>query len=407
MPRLYLFDDARARSWEPLALTRPVGELLFGCLLQRERAERAWGEACAGHLAGDLLVGFEEPGSPPGISPGEVDPDEGMILFSSRVVPTWDERPATDEGPASLVVDERVVGWILAPGDPVPDEGVLREPDRSPAADRVVELEGWVLETPWDAVARNAEQITRDVEMIHPHAGSYLPAGVSRIGKGAIYTGHAVEMEEGVVLDVRDGPIHLSDRVTIQAPARIVGPAFFGPDTVVFGGPHTHVSVGPVCKLRGEIEACVFLGYDNKAHDGYLGHAYLGRWVNLGAMTTNSDLKNNYSPVRVTTAGGEVDTGLLKVGCFLGDHVKTGIGTLLNTGTVVGAGSNLFGGAMPPKYVPPFSWGSGDELSEFRLEKFLETAGRVMERRDVELDEAMEVLLRRAFEETRDLRGGS
>jgi UDP-N-acetylglucosamine diphosphorylase/glucosamine-1-phosphate N-acetyltransferase len=263
-----------------------------------------------------------------------------------------------------------------------------------------VELEGWVLETPWDAVARNAEQITRDVGMIHPHAGSYLPAGVSRIGKGAIYTGHAVELEEGVVLDVRDGPIHLSDRVTIQAPARIVGPAFLGPDSVVFGGPLTHVSVGPVCKLRGEIEASVFLGYDNKAHDGYLGHAYLGRWVNLGALTTNSDLKNNYSPVRIAGPYEQRDTGVLKLGVFLGDHAKTGIGTMLTGGTVMGAGSNVFGGTVP-KWVPPFSWGRGEALDVHRRRDFLETATRVLPRRDVEPTEDVREWLAAAWDEAR------
>jgi hypothetical protein len=129
----------------------------------------------------------------------------------------------------------------------------------------------------------------------------------------------------------------------------------------------------------------VLLGYANKAHDGHLGHAYLGRWVNLGAETTNSDLKNNYGPVRLWTPDGERDTGTIKLGCLLGDHVKTGIGTLLNTGTVVGAGSNLYGAAMPPRYVPPFSWGTGEALVPYRLEKFLEVAARAMARRDVEL----------------------
>ena len=407
MARLYLFDDGVARSWEPLALTRPAGELLFGCLLQRERAERAWQTACAGHLAGEALVGFREPGSPPAIAPEDVETDEGVILASSRLVPAWDGPPDAEEGPASLLLDGEVVGWVLGADDALPEPAVLREPDRSPAPDRVVEVQGSLLESPWDAVARNAEQIARDMEAVHPRAGSYLPAGVTQIGTESVYTGGSVNLEEGVVLDVREGPIHLSDGVTLRAPARITGPAFLGPGTVVFDGPLTHLSAGPVCKIRGEIEASILLGYDNKAHDGYLGHAYLGRWVNLGALTTNSDLKNNYSPVRVTTSEGEVDTGLLKVGCFLGDHVKTGIGTLLNTGTVVGAGSNVFGGAMPPKYVPPFSWGSGEDLVEFRLEKFLETARRVMERREMELDEATEAVLRRAFEETRHLREGA
>jgi UDP-N-acetylglucosamine diphosphorylase/glucosamine-1-phosphate N-acetyltransferase len=155
------------------------------------------------------------------------------------------------------------------------------------------------------------------------------------------------------------------------------------------------------------VESSVILGYSNKAHDGFLGHAYVGRWVNLGALTTNSDLKNNYGPVRVGGPQGPVDTGLTKVGAFLGDHVKTGIGTLLNTGTVVGAGSNIFGGLMPPLFVPPFSWGRGHELTEYRLDKFLDVARRAMARRDLELDQAAETVLRRAWEATRTMRTGS
>jgi hypothetical protein len=143
------------------------------------------------------------------------------------------------------------------------------------------------------------------------------------------------------------------------------------------------------------------LGYVNKAHEGYLGHAYVGRWVNLGALTTNSDLKNNYGMVRVHTPEGLVDTGLIKVGCFLGDHVKTGIGTLLPTGCVIGAGSNLFGGVMAPPHVPAFSWGTGENLEEYDIERFLATAALAMSRRETSLEESAQTLLRRAWERTR------
>jgi hypothetical protein len=142
-----------------------------------------------------------------------------------------------------------------------------------------------------------------------------------------------------------------------------------------------------VCKIRGEFAESVALGWVNKAHDGHIGHAYLGAWVNLGAETTNSDLKNNYSTVRLWTPDGEADTGEMKIGCFLGDHVKTGIGLLLNTGTVVGAGSNLYGAEMPPKHVPPFSWGTGGVLEAYRVDRFLQVAERAMQRRGVTLSD--------------------
>jgi hypothetical protein len=152
--------------------------------------------------------------------------------------------------------------------------------------------------------------------------------------------------------------------------------------------------------VRGEVADSVFAGFINKAHDGYIGHALLGRWVNLGAFTTNSDLKNNYRPVRVWTPDGERDTQMLKVGCFLGDHVKTSIGTVLNTGTVIGAGSNVYGGIMPPTVVPPFSWGSGPDLRDHQCDKFMQTAERAMARRDLALTPGVRRILQEAWRAT-------
>ena len=136
--------------------------------------------------------------------------------------------------------------------------------------------------------------------------------------------------------------------------------------------------------MRGEVDGVTTLGYSNKAHDGFLGHAYLGRWVNLGAMTVSSDLKHTYGSVRVGPPGARRDTGLLKFGCLLGDHVRTAVGTRLETGSVVGAGSSLFGSESPPRWVEPFSWGGGRETERYRRAEFIATATRVVERRGLE-----------------------
>jgi len=177
-----------------------------------------------------------------------------------------------------------------------------------------------------------------------------------------------------------------------------------GADSTIFGGQVGTSTIGPVCKLRGEVADSVLLGYTNKAHDGYLGHALVGLWVNLGALTTNSDLKNNYGSVTVWTPTGPVDTGLMKVGCFLGDHVKTGIGTVLNTGSVIGTGSNVFGGGMPPTFVPAFSWGSRSDLTDYRLDKFLEGAERAMSRRDITMTPGTRSIFERAWHATAEAR---
>ncbi|HZD05696.1 MAG TPA: putative sugar nucleotidyl transferase, partial [Longimicrobiales bacterium] len=402
---LFLFDDARGRAWAPFHLTRPLGELLFGCLLQRERWERVTGAPCAGHLAGPELAGFREAGAAPVVAPGDLDDGTDRIVVSSRAVPAHLRRMDAPDGPRTLMMDGQVVGWHLPAGTPLPEADGLLDPSAVPEVGQVLELEGSVLDWPWDLVRTNAGRLVDDAGALLSHGGAFLLTDVHVIGDRPISLGHDVRVDPGVTIDVREGPVRLEDGVRIRAPARLDGPLFVGRGSVILGGEVGHASIGPVCKVRGEVEESVLLGYVNKAHDGFLGHAYLGRWVNLGALTTNSDLKNSYSPVRVPVSSDRtVETGLLKVGCFLGDHVKTGIGTLINTGTVVGAGSNLFGGGMPPTWVPPFSWGSGAELQPYRLEKFLEVAATVMARRDVELEDSMRELLGRAWEGTRGQR---
>ena len=398
--RLYLFDDRRARRWTPFSTTRPIGELLFGCMRLRERVERVLHVQAAGHVTSDELSGFDEPGAPPVMALAEVGTEATRILLSSRVALASAKVPDLS-ALASLTVEGRVVGWVLPPGEATPSDEELLEPDSARARGSKIELSGQIIEWPWNLVELNARWIAADVVASHRASSLFGLTGVHIIGDHHLSLAHGAHMEPGVVCDTRDGPIRLESGVYVQAPARLTGPLYIGHDTLVFGGSLSHSSIGPVCKVRGEIDTTVVAGYCNKAHDGYLGHAILGQWVNLGAGTTNSDLKNNYSNVRLRVADGEVDSGLMKVGCFLGDHVKTGIGTLLNTGTVVGVGSNLFGGRMPPKYVPPFSWGTGEELVAFKLDKFFEVVGASMSRRKVQLTPGMKALLERAWERTR------
>ena len=147
----------------------------------------------------------------------------------------------------------------------------------------------------------------------------------------------------------------------------------------------------------------VVFGHANKSHEGFVGHSYLGRWVNLGAGTTTSNLKNTYGTVALWTPDGIRDTGLQFLGTLFGDHAKTGIGLRLTTGSVVGAGANVYGGAMPGKYVPPFSWGEGSSLGAYRLEKFLDVAERAMARREVPLTPGGRALLSAAYRRSHEL----
>lgn len=400
--RLVLFDDARAADWQPFTLTRPAGELLFGAHTMRERAALVFGLPVSGHVAAPHLRGFHEHDSAPVLQPDHMASDAPRIFLLARAVPGWQAPPSWPARTTRLTIAGRTAGWYVPTGAPAPDPEALARPDD--AHGESIELEGQVLDNVWDLIARNPEQVATDVAAarVRGAGGGALPAHVQVIGSADdVLVGAGVTVEPGVVLDTSHGPIWLDDNATLRAFTRLAGPSYIGRDSTILGGPLAEVSIGPVCKVHGELEASIVLGYANKAHDGFLGHAYLGRWVNLGALTTNSDLKNNYGTIRLWTPRGDVDTGEIKIGCLLGDHVKTGIGTMLNTGTVVGTASNLFGAAMPPKYVAPFSWGSGTDLVPYDLERFLQTAATVMHRRGVELTPALRAVLGRVHERSR------
>lgn len=385
-----LYDDERARAWHPLTLTRPAGELRFGGFTFRERLETVFRARCVGHLAASRLQGFDEYGCAPVIEPAAVPVEPPRLYLNSRFVPDWSTRLPTPASAGPLVADGRVAGWFAPPGAPAP---VLESLDaEAPAAGTGVA--GVFVEEIWDLVDLNAAQLAADFAGSPLPPQGILPPHVHRLGPASdLVAAPDVVIEPGVVIDVTEGPVRLEAGVRIRAFTRLAGPAWIGAGTTLLGGTFSGVSIGPHSKVRGEVEASVLLGYSNKAHDGFLGHAYAGRWVNLGAMTTNSDLKNNYRPVRLWTPTGERDTDRLKVGCFLGDHVKTAIGTLLNTGTVVGPGANLFGDAMPPKYVAPFAWG-GTGPARYELARFLDTAATAMARRGIVLSDGM----RRVFD---------
>src|SRR6185437_500168 len=215
------------------------------------------------------------------------------------------------------------------------------------AGSRVEPVAGRWITAVWSFIADLVAQLAEDIAVLGPLAASVVPAGAIVIGARPIYVEPEAVIEPGVVFDVSAGPV----------------------------------------LVRGELSETIVLGHSNKSHDGFVGHSYLGRWVNLGAGTITSNLKNTYGPVQMWTPNGVRDTGLLKLGTMFGDHVKTGIGLRLTTGTVLGAGSNVYGSTMPPKVVPAFSWGEGDALGNYRLDKFLETAERAMGRRGMSLGE--------------------
>ena len=204
------------------------------------------------------------------------------------------------------------------------------------------------------------------------------------INKSNIHISSSAKVSAGTILDATDGPIINDDYTFIDIGVLIKGDTYIGKDSIVNPGAKLRgdVSIGPCCKIGGEIECSTFHGYSNKQHDGYIGHSYIGEWVNLGANTNNSDLKNNYSNIRLKIEDREIDTGKMFVGCMIGDYTKTGISTMINTGTLIGLGANVFGGGFQDKSIPSFSWG-GEERTD--LEKFLSTLKIVKDRRGKKL----------------------
>jgi UDP-N-acetylglucosamine diphosphorylase/glucosamine-1-phosphate N-acetyltransferase len=251
-----------------------------------------------------------------------------------------------------------------------------------------------LLDHAWDLVRCNGAALCDDFRRtgagIDPAALVY--PGVHLLQDGAIRIAADCRVLPGVVLDAEDGPITLDRGAVVQPQVVVRGPAYIGPRSLLKSGATIHegTSLGPVCKVGGEVEESILQGYSNKQHDGFLGHAWLGEWVNLGAGTSNSDLKNNYSRVRMWEAGRMHDTGMQFAGLLAGDHVKTAIGTLFNTGTVIGTASQVFGAGFPPKFVPPFSWGGAAGLEIYEYARAAATARAVMQRRGVNLTAAYE-----------------
>lgn len=217
--------------------------------------------------------------------------------------------------------------------------------------------------------------------------------------RGMLYVGKDAVVEYGCILDTRPGPIHIGGGTLVKAFTRIEGPAWIGRNCIVEscvlkGG----VILGDFCRVGGEIESSIIQGYTNKRHLGYLGHSYLGEWVNIGAGTNVSNLKNTYGTHRISLGSGKVDTGRIFLGCFLGDHVKTGIGTLIMGARRVGVSSHIYGEVVED--VPSYTAYSRAGKVEIDLDSAIRNAGRMMGRRGVELTPAYERMMRTLYELT-------
>lgn len=410
MNSLFLWDDATARLFAPFALTRPVGELRAGAALIRERWERLFGVVAEGFVSAPRLDDFEELGAPPAAT---LIP-AGAVIVNARCIPALD---AATRRPA--VRDDRVTRWSC--GDrlaavrlsaPVTAAALraqesldaLAASDDAAGAASVV-LDGRWVDAPWELIGTLDAQLAEDVAALAPTIDAIAPAGAIVLGEHAVIVERGAVVEPMVCLDATAGPILIRRGASIACFSRVVGPCVVGEDSAVLGGRVASAAIGERCKVHGEVSHTIFLGHSNKGHDGFVGHSYIGRWVNLGAGTITSNLKNTYGPVSIWTPLGMRDTGQQFLGTLFGDHAKTAIGTRLSTGTVLGAGANVFGVGMPPRSVSPFAWGDGDPCPIYDVERFLVVAERVMARRGVVLGERARRQLRAAHAWREDATG--
>jgi UDP-N-acetylglucosamine diphosphorylase/glucosamine-1-phosphate N-acetyltransferase len=389
--RLILFDgpDDKRADFYPLSLSRPVWALRSGMSTLAEKLLARTG-------AGDVACFV---------------PDYMAAAYRERTA--WPVNDASAlRGDDLLAVNGRLKadGLDLAP-EGAPEVGLDADGDvlyvRCPAAEAeklaAESLDAFLASAkrafpaagasppawgyPWDLVLANGEQIAADFRSAGRHGleGSIEQPTAVRGAGADVYVAPTATVHPMVVIDAEHGPVYVDEGAEIHPFTRIEGPCYVGPGSVLLGAKcREGNTIGPVCRVGGEVEESILLGYTNKYHDGFLGHAYVGEWVNLGALTTNSDLKNDYGTVAVTPEGRPaVDTGSTKVGSIIGDHTKTSIGVLLNTGAYVGAMCLLLAAGRPlPKTIPSFAWViEGVASKGFGRRKLYETAKLAMGRR--------------------------
>jgi UDP-N-acetylglucosamine diphosphorylase/glucosamine-1-phosphate N-acetyltransferase len=389
--RIVVYEDAGVARLGPLGQTRPVFALRCGTLSLLERAKRCLEADEAAVLVRPELAAlcrFLMPGVPVNEPLAAGEP---VVLVNGRWL-----------APEVEQVDPRAAGVAFCRGEPAfltlaDGASGLTPHNLSPC------LAGWkstlpareaggaMIVHPWDLVENNARALAQDERFWRTHRATADVRGASLVGPAdRLLVDPAARIEPLVLIDTTKGAVMVDAGAEVQAFSRLEGPCYVGPATHILAARVKGSSFGPQCRIGGEVEASIVHGHSNKAHEGFLGHSYLGEWVNFGAGTQTSDLRNDYGRVSVTVSGQKVETGLLKVGSFVGDHTKTSIDCLFNTGSVAGPFGHLVTtGTLLPRNLPAFCQVSqGRVLERTDLAEMFATAQRMMARRDVEWTEA-------------------
>ncbi|MBU8922059.1 MAG: hypothetical protein KOO63_09590 [Bacteroidales bacterium] len=445
---LCIFEDDRYPNFFPLSLNKPVFELMLGTQTIRERIVFEVNPSrlilvCRQYLQG---VAGDVPGETgPDVLVNEL-PDEEILFINGRLLTYKDELTTfVDDIATGTLVHKNGIPVIARLGKDaaasflgflekaLSNESVERlfgsfkgqngentGPDE-PSRDEVIAikekaLKEWASESEvaveetgtkllsyyWQLIGENDSCIIDDFQKI-PFRGSApesaLYKGVDLINEDDIIIGEDVEVRSGTVLDASGGPIIIADGASIEPNSIIYGPCYIGEGTIVRGGAKIGkgTSIGRFCRVGGEVGESIIASFTNKQHEGFLGHSYVGSWVNIGAGSCNSDLKNNYGKIRAWNSGRIRETGKRFLGLIAGDHAKIAINTRMNTGSVAGFCSNVMTVGFPPKFIPSFTWQAEPELIEYELDKALRTAEIMMDRRNQEFTSEIMELFRTLY----------
>ena len=404
-----IFEDEQYLNFEPLIYSRPVFDLVCGMTTLKEKILRAFPKEKITLKCRNYLESFVKAENSK-CKVNHFDDDDYLFINGRIIAPSnlknilstksGEEKVFVSKGivVAARISKKRIKELSLDKVEVIDTELFKNLPSE--------EVEINCANYLWDLVYLNGKEIHNDFKIYtkgKSSANKKYP-GVDFVNKKNIFIGKDVEIKPGVVLDGSTGPIFVEKNVTIFPNAVIQGPFYIGESSKIKSCAtiYPNVSIGKLCKVGGELEDTIIHSYTNKQHSGFLGHSYLGSWINLGADTNNSDLQNNYGTIKVQVNGRHIDSGKQFVGLMMGDHSKTAINTMFNTGTVVGFSSNVYGAGFPPKYIVSFGWGGSESMKEYKLVKAVETATAVFARREKTFSKEDEALFETIFNLTRE-----
>jgi UDP-N-acetylglucosamine diphosphorylase/glucosamine-1-phosphate N-acetyltransferase len=387
-----LFDDASSDHLLPFTHTRPVADIRCGILTMRERWEARLFTATSS-LTRDYLTDVFA-----AHQTGDDTYINGSIFASAEL---------------AAAINGLMAGQQLVSGDLViaarVTEGRLKLKELQTLMPTLAAQhytgELYKLSKVWDIFLLNDRAIRDDFELVTKgRKSAAVPEGVTVSGAAQLFIEEGAQVYAGCIINATTGPVYIGKDSEVLEGTLIRGPLATGEHSVIKMGAKIYgaTTIGPGCKVGGEINNTIFFANSNKAHDGYLGNAVIGEWCNLGADTNCSNLKNNYDEIKIWSEASSsyVYTGLTFCGLLMGDHSKCAINSMFNTGTVVGASCNIFGGGFPEKFVPSFSWGGSEKITTYAFDRAMDTANRMMARRGKKLSAAETAMYREIYERT-------